>query len=112
MTHSGNGLLANFNKHKPHFYNKSAFDTKFLKKFLRKLIVGFKKHKVMKQDLNGEELSIGDRILICTEKDYGWLGYAKIIGESNLTWRIEIEDTNTYNRKRNFEKNPKRILKV
>lgn len=66
----------------------------------------------MRQDLNGEELSIGDRILVCTEKRYGWLDYAKIVGESNLTWRIEIEDTNTYNRKRNFEKNSKRILKV
>ena len=66
----------------------------------------------MRQDLNGEELSIGDRILVCSEKEYGWLGYAKIVAETNLSWKIELEDTNTYNRKRNFEKNPKRILKV
>ena len=66
----------------------------------------------MRQDLNGEELSIGDRIIVCYEKEYGWLGYATIIGETNLSWKIELEDTNTYNKKRNFEKNPKRILKV
>ena len=66
----------------------------------------------MRQDLNGEELSIGDRILVCYEKEYGWLGYAKIIGETNLSWKIELDDTTWSNNKRNFEKNPKRILKA
>ncbi len=65
----------------------------------------------MTQDLNGNELVIGDKILICIEKDYGWLGYAHIIGESKLTWRIKLEDSNTYNQTRNFDKNPKRIIK-
>lgn len=66
----------------------------------------------MRQDLNGKELSIGDKILVCIEKEYGWLGYATIVGETNLSWKIELDDTTWYNNKRNFEKNPKRILKV
>lgn len=66
----------------------------------------------MTQDLNGNELAIGDRILVCVEKDYGWLGYATIIGESKLTWRIKLEDSTNYNQTRNFDKNSKRILKA
>lgn len=66
----------------------------------------------MRQDLNGADLSIGDRILVCHEKEYGWLGYAIIVGETNLSWKIMLENTNAYHKKRNFEKNPKRILKV
>ena len=66
----------------------------------------------MRQDLNGEELLIGDRILVCTDKEYGWLGYATIVGETNLSWKIQLDDTTWSNNKRNFEKNPKRILKA
>lgn len=110
MIPSGNGLLDNFKKTSPHLYKKLTMS--MMQQFLRKVTVNFKKHKVMRQDLNGEELSIGDRILVCYEKDYGWLGYATITGETSLTWRIDFDNPNVYNRQRNFDKNPKRILKV
>ena len=70
------------------------------------------RYLTMRQDMNGEELSTGDRILVCYEKDYGWLGYATITGETSLTWRIDFDNPNVHNRQRNFDKNPKRILKV
>ena len=65
----------------------------------------------MRQDYNGQELGIGDKILICTEKEYGWLGYATIIGETPLSWKIEVLDPNAWNKFRNIDKNAKRILK-
>lgn len=65
----------------------------------------------MKQDRNGLDLFIGDRILICIEKEYGWLGYAKILGETNLSWKIELEE-DSYNKNRLFNKDPRRILKA
>lgn len=110
MSYNGDGILANIQKVKPQIYKKLTYQ--MLKQFLRKVSVNFKKHTVGTQDLNGNELAIGDRILVCVEKDYGWLGYATIIGESKLTWRIKLEDATVYNQTRNFDKNSKRILKA
>lgn len=63
-------------------------------------------------DKFGKELAIGDRIIVCFDKD-GWLSRATIIGESEKKWIIEEEAY--YNpeiiHKRRMDKNPRRIIK-
>ena len=56
-------------------------------------------------DIDGKEIGIGDTILICSTKEYGWLDRYVIVGETKTQFKLKAVDSkSTWPRELNREK--------